>query len=518
MEFEAVIGLEVHAELLTHSKMFCACAVVDTTQAGPNTAVCPVCAGMPGVLPVINEQAVEYGLRVALALECEVAHTSIFARKNYFYPDLPKGYQISQYEYPLAERGRLRIQTSAGEREIRIRRVHLEEDTGKLTHVPGAPATAGERATAVGAELPATEAQAAPALAAEAAPLTGYSLVDLNRAGVPLLEIVSEPDMHTIEEVRAYAESLRAILRSLGVNSGDMEKGVIRFEANVSVRPVGSATLGTRVEIKNLNSFRAMERATTYQIEQQIAQTRAGKPIRQETLGWDEDRGVTYSQRSKEEAHDYRYFPEPDLPPLVVEQAWIERVAAAQPELPDARARRFQDPLGLSAGDARTLAAEKAIADYFEAVVACLSGTDNPARVAANWITGEIFGWLNQTGKSFEEVRVTPADLAGLLRTAGREINLNTAKNVLAEMLETGKPAAQIIQERGLQQVSDSGLIAGLVRQVLDTHPGELTSYLNGKETLSAWFFGQVMRAAKGQANPQVLRAELEKQLAQRKK
>jgi aspartyl-tRNA(Asn)/glutamyl-tRNA(Gln) amidotransferase subunit B len=514
MEFEAVIGLEVHAELLTHSKMFCACAVVDSTQAKPNTAVCPVCAGMPGVLPVINEQAVEYGLRVALALECEVAHTSIFARKNYFYPDLPKGYQISQYEYPLAERGRLLIQTSAGEREIRIRRVHLEEDTGKLTHVPGAPAPAGTaEAAAVGAELPAAEAGAP-----VAAPLTGYSLVDLNRAGVPLLEIVSEPDMHTIEEVRAYAESLRAILRTLGVNSGDMEKGVIRFEANVSVRPLGNSALGTRVEIKNLNSFRALERASTYQIEQQIAQTRAGKPIRQETLGWDEARGVTYSQRSKEEAHDYRYFPEPDLPPLVVEQAWIERVAAALPELPAARARRFQDQLALSAGDARTLAADKAVANYFEAVVASLAGTDITPRAAANWITGEIFGWLNQTGKSFDEVRVTPENLAALLRTAGREINLNTAKNVLAEMLETGKPAVQIIRDRGLQQISDSGLIAGLVRQVLEANPAELASYLNGKETLSAWFFGQVMRAAKGQANPQVLRAELEEQLSERKK
>ncbi|HEX8873917.1 MAG TPA: Asp-tRNA(Asn)/Glu-tRNA(Gln) amidotransferase subunit GatB, partial [Nitrosospira sp.] len=279
MDYEAVIGLEVHAELLTQSKMFCTCPVVDSTQAKPNTAVCPVCGGMPGVLPVINQKAVEYAIKVGLALGCQINPTSIFARKNYFYPDLPKGYQISQYEYPLAEHGHLRIQTSQGERDIRIRRAHLEEDTGKLTHVSGNGGTDKE----------------------------SYTLVDLNRAGVPLLEIVSEPDMHTVEEARGYAEELRSILRYLGVNSGDMEKGAIRFEANVSVRPAGSAALGTRVEIKNLNSFRALERASTYQIEQQIAQIEAGQSIRQETLGWDEARGVTYSQRSKEEAHDYRY-------------------------------------------------------------------------------------------------------------------------------------------------------------------------------------------------------------------
>src|SRR5512135_3864228 len=267
MDFEPVIGLEVHAELQTRSKMFCACRVVDATQAEPNESVCPVCSGMPGVLPVINEKAVAYGIKVALALECTINPISIFARKNYFYPDLPKGYQISQYEYPLAEHGRLRIQTAQGERDIRIRRVHLEEDTGKLTHVEGGGAAEG------------------------GAPAESYSLVDLNRAGVPLLEIVSEPDMHTLEEVRAYAEGLRAILRYLDVNSGDMEKGVIRFEANVSVRPAGSQALGTRVEIKNLNSFRALERATAYQIEQQIIQIEAGGRIVQETLGWDEAKG-----------------------------------------------------------------------------------------------------------------------------------------------------------------------------------------------------------------------------------
>ena len=479
MEYEAVIGLEVHAEMLTQSKMFCACPVVDSTQASPNIAICPVCCGMPGVLPVINEKAVEYGIRVALALECQVANTSLFARKNYFYPDLPKGYQISQYEYPLAERGRLCIHTSQGERDIRIRRVHLEEDTGKLTHVT----QAGE----------------------------SFSLVDLNRAGVALLEIVSEPDLHNVEEVRAYAEGLRDILRYLGVNSGDMEKGVIRFEANVSVRPVGAQTLGTRVEIKNLNSFRTMERAILYQIQAQIKQIEAGKSIRQETLGWDEAAGATYAQRSKEEAHDYRYFPEPDLPPLVVEQEWIDQIAASLPELPRARAERLQRQYQLSASDAAVLTAEKETADYFESAAASAPGV--PARVVVNWITGEIFGWMNQAGARIHEIPVRPQALAELLVLAGRDINLNTAKSVLAEMLSNGKSAGEIIREKGLQLISDTGAIAGLVSKVLQDNPQELNNYLAGKETLANWFFGQVMRAARGQANPQVLRAELERQL-----
>lgn len=491
-EYEVVIGLEVHAELMTRSKMFCSCRVVDSTQAEPNTVVCPVCMGMPGVLPVINEQAVEYALRVALALDCKVANTSIFARKNYFYPDLPKGYQISQYEYPLAENGRLCIQTSQGEREIRIRRAHLEEDTGKLTHVtPGAFTPDGKQRQS-------------------------YSLVDLNRAGVPLLEIVSEPDMHSVEEARVYAESLRSILRYLGVNSGDMEKGVIRFEANVSIRPAGSQELGTRVEIKNLNSFRAMERSIAYQVEQQIQQIEAGQVIRQETLGWDDTRGVTYSQRSKEEAHDYRYFPEPDLPPLVVEDEWIARAATHVPELPYAKARRFQKEFNLSLVDARLLAEDRAVSEYFETAIA--SDPTVTPRTIGNWITGELFGWMNQTGKSFNDVQVQPSALSELLSCLSKnEINTNIAKTVLAEMLETGRAAREIIRERGFQQVSDTIFIAGLVEKVLHDNPQELANYLAGKETLSNWFFGQVMKAAHGQANPQVLRAELERQLSESK-
>ena len=483
-KYEGVIGLEVHAELATVSKMFCSCQVVDSIQAKPNVAVCPVCAGMPGVLPVVNQRAVEYGLRVALALDCTIAHTSLFARKNYFYPDLPKGYQISQYEYPLAEHGKLIIETSQGQKEIRIRRVHLEEDTGKLTHVKKDGET--------------------------------YSLIDLNRAGVALLEIVTEPDMRTVEEVRAYASGLRAIIRYVGVNSGDMEKGVIRFEANVSVRLAGSETLGTRAEIKNLNSFRALERSVAYEIERQSAAVERGEKIQQETLGWDEPNGVTFSQRSKEEAHDYRYFPEPDLPPLVVEPEWAERVRQSLPELPRARALRFQELYGLTETDAELLVDDKAIADYFEESVKATP--DVPPRSLAIWITGELFGWVNQSGKSIEQIRVTPAALGELVRiTAAGEINLTTAKAVLVKMLATGQAASSIIQSGGLQQISDGDLISQLVNQALEANPQELASYLNGKETLANWFFGQVMKAAKGKANPQVIRSELERQLTKRK-
>ncbi|MHB8193489.1 MAG: Asp-tRNA(Asn)/Glu-tRNA(Gln) amidotransferase subunit GatB [Bellilinea sp.] len=487
MKYEAVIGLEVHAELATRSKMFCACPVVDLTEAAPNTAVCPVCAGMPGVLPVVNQQAIELGIRVALALECTVANTSLFARKNYFYPDLPKGYQISQYEYPLAEHGRLIIETGQGEKTVRITRVHLEEDTGKLTHVH--PAN-GEP----------------------------HSLVDLNRAGVPLLEIVSEPDMHTLEEVRAYSMALRALLRAVAASSGDMEKGAMRFEANVSIRPLGSTKLGKRVEIKNLNSFRAMERAVAYEIERQSGILDRGEIVSQETLGWDDTLGQTYSQRSKEEAHDYRYFAEPDLPPLVVEAQWVNRVRESLPELPLARKRRFMHAYSLTSADAGLLSEEITLARYFEDT-ACAAETEGvTARTAANWITGEVFGWLNQSGESLESLKVKPEDLARLLGFVTRsEINLHTAKAVLGEMLRTGKSAGEIIASRGLRQVSDSDVIAGLVQQVLESNPEELYNYLNGKETLSNWFFGMVMRSAGGKANPQVVRAELERQLVELK-
>ena len=482
MKYEPVIGLEVHAELATASKMFCACPVVDTTQSSPNISVCPVCAGLPGSLPVLNCMAVEYGVRAALALECEVQETSIFSRKNYFYPDLPKGYQISQYEDPLAINGRLIVDTSQGEHLIRIRRVHLEEDTGKLTHVHGIN--------------------------------EDYSLVDLNRAGVPLLEIVSEPDMNSLEEVRAYATTLRAILRELGISSGDMEKGAIRFEANVSIRLQGSNTLGTRVEIKNLNSFRAMERGIAYELERQAALLDRGNRVVQETLGWNETEQATYSQRSKEEAHDYRYFPEPDLPPLVVNVDWIERIRNEMPELPRAKTIRLQTHYGLQKTEAVKLSHECGTSAYFETCAQALK-TASP-KTAAAWITGELFAWLNQTGTSINRIKVNPKNLAELLDLVHQgTINQNTGKAVLVEMLETGNSAEKIVRSRGLAQIFDEGSIASIVSKVIAAHPEEMASFLAGKETLSNWFFGQAMKSAGGKANPSVLKTELEKQLEQ---
>jgi aspartyl-tRNA(Asn)/glutamyl-tRNA(Gln) amidotransferase subunit B len=478
--FEPVIGLEIHAELETKSKMFCACPVVDTTQALPNRAVCPVCAGMPGVLPVVNQRAVEYALRVALALECQINLTSIFARKNYFYPDLPKGYQISQYEQPLARDGRLMILTSQGERLIHIRRVHLEEDTGKLTHVT-------------------REGQS-------------YTLVDLNRAGVPLLEIVTEPDMHSAEEVRAYATALRSLLRYLGVNSGDMQKGVLRIEPNVSLRPAGSAELGTRTEIKNLNSFRALERSVAYEIERQTELLRQGQRVVQQTMGWDEALGTTVPQRSKEEAHDYRYFPEPDLPPLVLEPEWVEQVRASLPELPQVKLHRFQRQYGLGAYDAGVLIAEPAVAEYFERAAAYAEGIS--PKIVANWIIGELFALLNQAGVGVEAGLVSPAALAELVSlVAHGEISQASGKAVLAEMLASGKPASEIVAKRGLRQVSDVAAIAGWVERALAENPQQVAAYLGGKESVARWLFGQVMRLAGGQANPQVVQQELERQL-----
>ena len=479
-EFEPVIGLEVHAEMETKSKMFCSCPVVDAAIAEPNRAVCPVCAGMPGVLPVVNHRAVEYALRVALALQCEIARTSVFARKNYFYPDLPKGYQISQYEQPLARNGRLTILTSAGEREIRIRRVHLEEDTGKLTHIN-------------------RDGQS-------------YSLVDLNRAGVPLLEIVSEPDLHAPEEVRAYATGMRSVLRYLGVNSGDMQKGVMRIEPNVSVRPAGRQEFGTRVEIKNLNSFRALERSVAYEIERQSELLRQGKQVIQETVGWDESRGVTFTQRVKEAEDDYRYFPEPDLPPLVVDQGWIERLRAELPELPVEKFHRFKKQYELSGYDANVLVAEKAVADYFERAAA--EAPDLSPKVLANWITGELFSLLNQAGLGIEAARIPHQALAALARlVTNGELNQITAKSVLAEMFATSQTAEEIVSKRSLRQISDKSLITDLVDRALAENPEQVAEYLKGKEAISRWLFGQVMRSTKGQANPAIVERELKQKL-----
>jgi len=479
--YEAIIGLEVHAEVATLSKMFCGCSVEDLTQAEPNSAVCPVCSGMPGTLPVVNQRAVEYALRVSLALGCDIAPVSIFARKNYFYPDLPKGYQISQYKQPLARNGLLRIRTTNGERTVRVRRVHLEEDTGKLTHIDEAS--------------------------------NPYSLVDLNRAGVPLLEIVSEPDLRSAEEARLYGEALRNLLRYLGVNSGDMQKGVLRFEANISVRPIGEDDLRTRTEIKNLNSFRALERSIAYEIERQSELHNQRKPVILQTMGWDENRQVTVPQRGKEEEDDYRYFPEPDLPPLVVNDEWIEEIRTSLPELPQAKFRRFIEQYELSEYDADVLVAEQEVANYFEAVV--VAAPRISPKLASNWITGELFGLMNQFGVSLSSLKIRADNLAGLLEILEAEsINTPTAKTVLAQMFESGQSAEEIVEAKGLSQISDADHISIMVSQVLDDNPDQVSKYLEGKESLANWFFGQVMRITKGKANPQVVKDELAKQLA----
>ncbi|MES0339169.1 MAG: Asp-tRNA(Asn)/Glu-tRNA(Gln) amidotransferase subunit GatB [Anaerolineales bacterium] len=470
--FEPVIGLEVHAELLTQSKMFCGCAVVDSTIAEPNTSVCEICTGMPGTLPVINERAIEFALRVALALHCTISETSVFARKNYFYPDLPKGYQISQFELPLAHDGWLAIETEAGEKRIRIRRVHLEEDTGKLFH------------------------------------RQGYSLVDFNRSGVPLLEIVSEPDLSSIEEAKIYTTALRSILRYLEVTTGDMEKGVIRFEANVSVRQAGSTELGIRTEIKNLNSFRAMTHALAYEVERQSNILKEGGEISQETLGWDEASSVTVSQRSKEEAHDYRYFPEPDLPPLHVEATWVAQIQSELPELPLGKRRRFVAEYGLTAYAAGVLTAERSIGDYFEA--AAESAPKVPPVKIANWLSSDLFGLLNQAGIEFQDNAIPPADLASLVEMVETgEVNATSAKTVLAEMVSSGKPPDDIVRSLGLSMIQDPEVIVSIVRRVLDAHPHQVADYLDGNTGVFQWLFGQVMKEAEGRANPSAVRSAL---------
>jgi aspartyl-tRNA(Asn)/glutamyl-tRNA(Gln) amidotransferase subunit B len=474
--FEPIIGLEVHAELETSSKMFCGCKVVDLTTAVPNSAVCEICTGMPGTLPVINQRAVEYALRVALALGCEIAETSVFARKNYFYPDLPKGFQISQYEMPLAKNGRMTILLDDQTKEVRIRRVHLEEDTGKLTHH------------------------------------SDYSLVDYNRSGVPLLEIVSEPDLHSLDEVRSYAMGLRSLLRYLEVNSGDMEKGVIRFEANVSVRPVGSDTLGTRTEIKNLNSFRAMIRAISYEVERQSNLLVAGEVVLQETVGWDEARSTTVSQRGKEEAHDYRYFPEPDLPPLHIEKGWIEEIRSSLPELPHTRRDRFIKEYDLTPYSAGVLTADRKTADYFEASL--LAEVKVNSKQLANWLSGELFSLLNEKNLSIDQLTIAPNAFADLInRIDGGEISASSGKVVLDEMFKSNRSVSEIIDESGLRQISDPDQIKNVVSHVLEENPQQLDQYLKGKYSLRDWFFGQVMRATKGRADPKLVRKALESHL-----
>lgn len=478
-EWKTIVGLEVHAELLTESKMFSACPVVDSVEALPNTAVDPLSLGMPGTLPVINMQAVEYAMMVGLALNCEIPPINQFARKSYFYPDLPKGYQISQYERPLAVRGYVDIALADGrEKRIRVTRAHLEEDTGKLTHM-------GD----------------------------GSSLVDYNRAGVPLLEIVSEPDINSSEEAEAYARKLRALLRYLGVNHGDMSKGVLRFEANVSVMHRDDTDYRTRTEIKNLNSIRSMVRAIDYEVVRQIALYKKGETVRQATLGWDEARQRIVIQRVKERADEYRYFPEPDLPIVEVSRAWVDEVRARLPELPDAKQQRFMAQLGLSAYDARLLVMEQSVSRYYEEVIA--AGAD--AKAAANWLLVGLFSLFNRDGVDREEIEqtnISAANLAGLVRlvTDGK-LNKGSAEKVLGIMWETGDSPAAIMEREGLAQVSDEGAIAAAIAAVLAENDAMVRDYLGGKDKLFGALMGKCMAGLKGKGNPQVVTQILKDQL-----
>jgi aspartyl-tRNA(Asn)/glutamyl-tRNA(Gln) amidotransferase subunit B len=473
-EYEAIIGMEVHAQLLTRSKMFCGCDA-EVFGAEANTHVCPVCLGMPGVLPVINRRAVEQAVMVGLALHCEIAETAVFSRKNYFYPDLPKAYQISMYDFPLCQHGWVEIEGLAGPegaiQRICIRRVHLEEDTAKSFHV-------GD-----------------------------HSLVDFNRSGLPLMEIVTEPDIRTPEEARRYLTKLRTILRYLGVSTGDMEKGAMRCEANISLRPCGSEELGTKVEVKNLNSFRSVKQALEYEIERQAGVLEAGDRVRQVTMGWDERHGRTVEQRSKETSEDYRYFPEPDLPPLRLSRAWVAEIAATLPELPEAKRQRFTAEYDLPPADAAVLADDRDVAAYFEAAVAAGQKSGTAPKSIANWLTGELFRLLKAENAEIAQARVTPAALAELVALVEKgTITSNSGKAVLAEMFATGRPPGDIVREKGLAQVSDEEALARIVDEILAANPEQVDRYRQGKETLMQWFVGQVMRATRGKANPQVVK------------
>ncbi|MBV9787048.1 MAG: Asp-tRNA(Asn)/Glu-tRNA(Gln) amidotransferase subunit GatB [Chloroflexi bacterium] len=468
MEYEAVIGLEVHAQVLTDSKMFCGCSA-DYANAAPNTHVCPVCLGLPGSLPVINQRAVEMIAMTGLALKCRINHDTFFDRKNYFYVDLPSSYQRSQYDHPICVGGTLEIDLANGPKHIGITRAHMEEDTGKLTHVDGG------------------------------------SLVDYNRSGVPLMEIVSEPDIASPEEAKLYCAKMRQLLVWIGVNSGNLDEGAMRFDVNVSIRPKGTETFGTKIEIKNLNSIRSVERALIYEIERQTKVLSEGGSLQQETRGWDEDKGVTLGQRSKEFAHDYRYFPDPDLPPLAIDEPWVAERRAELPELPDARRQRFEAEYSLSAQDALLLTSERAVADYFEAAVA--ADREHAPKSVANWITGELFRLLNDGGETIGAAgaRLRPefiGELLGLLKAA--TINGTTAKQVFEESFRAGTPPAAIVDAKGLRQISDSGAVLDFARQAVEANPKVVGDYRSGKTQAIKFLVGQVMKLSKGQANPQI--------------
>ena len=479
MNYETVIGLEVHAHMLTDTKIFCGCST--TFGSEPNTQTCPVCIGMPGVLPVLNRKALEYAIKTGLATQCTISLFSRFARKNYFYPDLPKGYQISQYELPICEHGYIEIVVDGAARKIGITRIHMEEDAGKNIHE--SPSGGGS-----------------------------YSFVDLNRAGVPLMEIVSEPDIRSPREAAEYMKKLRTILRYLGVCDGNMEQGSLRCDANVSVRPVGQEELGTRAEVKNINSFRFVEKALEYEIKRQIKVVKEGGKVIQETRLWDANRGVTESMRGKEEAHDYRYFPDPDLVPLVVEQKWIDEIRSSLPELPDSKRESFVSEYGLPESDADLLVAEKPVAEWFEEAV---QQGGNPKTICS-WILTGIFGYLNQHGKDFSELPIKPIHLTNLSKLVDTAVVSGTmAKStILFEILTTGNSPEEIIKEKGLVQISDSSELEKAVDEVIAKHVKEVERFKAGDEKLIGFFVGQVMKLTKGKANPQMVNDLLKNKLS----
>jgi aspartyl-tRNA(Asn)/glutamyl-tRNA(Gln) amidotransferase subunit B len=479
-DFEIVIGLEVHSQLLTKSKMFCACGT-DYAYAAPNTHVCPVCMGMPGVLPVINQQAVAYTIMTALALNCSIPAYSKFDRKNYPYPDLMKGYQISQYDIPLSNDGYLIIDHQGQQKRVGITRVHLEEDTARLLHH------------------------------------SGYSLIDINRAGTPLMEIVSEPDMRSPLDARLYMQHLREILVYLGVSSGRMEEGSLRCDANISVRPRGQQKLGVKTEIKNMNSFRSVERALVYEAQRQIELLRSGQTISQETRGWVETKGITVSQRSKEQAHDYRYFPEPDLPPLVISPAWVEELRASLPELPDARRARYTRDYGLSALDANALTEDKALGDYFEQVVAALSAQNRVARAraAANLTLNDVARLLKAHSTGISENLLTPAASANLLDLLdANRITGKQAKDIVEEAFISGKMPEAIVEERGIHPpISDEGELLRIIEEVIASNSKAASDYRAGKVNALQALIGQIMKQTRGQAKADSVRTLLIKKL-----
>lgn len=475
MDFETVIGLEVHAQMLTDTKIFCGCSA--KFGAAPNSHTCPVCLGMPGVLPVLNKKVVECAMKMALATNCEVNQSCEFARKNYFYPDLPKGYQISQYAYPLAEHGYVMLEANGGQKKIGITRIHMEEDAGKLLHDEHNP----------------------------------VSYVDLNRTGVPLIEIVSEPDMRSPEEAADYLKRLHEILVYLEICDGNMEEGSFRCDANVSIRPKGQKAFGTRTELKNMNSFRNVQRALEYEIKRQQYLVENGGTVVQETRLWDDAQGATHSMRSKEEAHDYRYFPDPDLVPILIDDAWVEKVRIELPELPLAKRKRFIKDYQIPAYDAGVLTADKALALYYEEVVKHC----NKPKVASNWIMGDVMRFLNEDQRDIRECPIRAEALAAMIKLIEEgAISGKMAKEVVGDMYKTGKSPQEIIQEKGLVQITDEGELVGTITSIIEVNPAQVAEYRGGKEKVFGFFVGQVMKATQGKANPQLVNELLKKMLA----